>query len=264
MCIGAHPDDCEEMAGGLAALCGESGGRVSFVAATNGDAGHNESGGEPLALRRKIEAEAAARRIGAAAVVLDHHDGQLVPSLDLRWELLRLIRTFRPHVVVTHRPWDYHPDHRNISLAVQDCAYLLTVPLVVSDTTVLAKDPVILFASDEFQRPYPFHADVVIDIGPVLEAKLDMLACHASQFFEWLPAHASRMHEVPADSTARRAWLRHEQEPVYRQVADRFRGQLVERYGAERGNGVRYAEAFELCEFGAPLTAHFEAAVLPF
>jgi LmbE family N-acetylglucosaminyl deacetylase len=264
MCIGAHPDDCEEMAGGVAVLCREAGGRVSFVAATNGDAGHYDLGGEPLALRRRIEAETAARRIGAAVVVLNHHDGQLVASLDLRWELLRLIRAFRPDVVVTHRPYDYHPDHRNISLAVQDCAYLLTVPMVLPNAPVLDRDPVILYASDEFLRPYPFHVDVVVDIGSVVDAKLDMLACHTSQFFEWLPAHASRLIEVPEDPPARRAWLRDEHEPSYRQIADRFRDQLVARYGAERGTGVLYAEAFELCEFGAPLTALSEAAMLPF
>src|SRR6476620_6521266 len=79
--FGAHPDDCDQRAGGIAAKFAALGHRVRFVSVTNGDAGHQTEGGGALAARRRAEAREAGRRIGIEYVVLDNHDGELLPTL---------------------------------------------------------------------------------------------------------------------------------------------------------------------------------------
>jgi LmbE family N-acetylglucosaminyl deacetylase len=264
MCIGAHPDDPELMAGGLAALLTGAGGPVCFVSVTNGEAGHYEMHGAVLARRRRMEAESAALLIDAEAVVLENPDAQLIPTLEVRHQIVRLIRLWQPDLVITHRPNDYHPDHRYTGQLVQDSTYLLTVPNVLSDVTALASDPVVMYGSDSFRRPYPFQADIVIDIDAVLEKKLDLLDRHESQYYEWLPFHDGKLSEVPLDHEGRRAWLRRDNEAALRADANRFRDQLVARYGPERGAQVVYAEAYELCEYGRQIESGEAATLLPF
>src|SRR5690349_25043230 len=82
--FGAHPDDCDLRAGGLAAKYAALGFKVKFVSVTNGDAGHQSMGGGQLAKRRRAEAQEAARRIGIEYDVLDNHDGELLPTLPVR------------------------------------------------------------------------------------------------------------------------------------------------------------------------------------
>ena len=81
---GAHPDDCDSKAGGVAAKYAAAGHQVRFVSVTNGDAGHHEIGGVELARRRRAEAEAAGAVAGIEYHVLDIHDGELVPRLENR------------------------------------------------------------------------------------------------------------------------------------------------------------------------------------
>lgn len=252
--FGAHPDDCEASAGGLAALFSRRGGRVLFVMMTNGDAGHQTLGGGSLARVRREEERAAAEAVGAEALVLDNHDGELVPSLDRRREVIGIIREFKPDLVLTPRPYDYHPDHRYTSILVQDAAYMVTVPNVRAHAAHLPRDPVIMYVADRFMKPYPFTPDVVVDISSVVEQKFEALHRHTSQMYEWLPYNGGYLDQVPEDQAARREWFRQRWEPRVGGIADRFRNLLVEQYGQERGSQVRYAEAFEACEYGAPLT----------
>lgn len=253
--IGAHPDDADYHAGGLAALYRSAGHEVRMVSLTNGDAGHHESFGPVLAERRLREARAAAAIIGATYDIFDIHDGELLPTLANRHRVIRLIRTYRPDLVLTHRPNDYHPDHRYTSQLVQDASYMVTVPAVLPGVRHLPRDPVVAYLPDAFTRPYRFDPTVAIDVGPVVEEIIDMLACHVSQFFEWLPYNTGRLDEVPADTAARREWLGREVKQRLREQADRFRDALVQRYGPERGAAVEFAEGFEACEYGSPLDA---------
>lgn len=259
MMIGAHPDDCDFRAGGCARLWRERGFEVRFISATNGDAGHHLEGGGRLAQRRAAEARAAGAVIGIDYVALDLHDGELVPSLENRFTFIRTIREFAPDLLLTHRPWDYHPDHRYTSQLVQDASYLLTVPNVCATTPHLPQMPVIMYCEDGFRKPLPFAPDVVVDIDPVIELKGDMLYEHESQVFEWL----ARGQEVPATAEARRSWIRARVKNRSHQTADRFRAQLCEAYGDERGSRVETAEAFELCEYGAALTPERRARLFP-
>jgi LmbE family N-acetylglucosaminyl deacetylase len=251
--IGAHPDDADYHAGGLAALYRAAGHVVQMASLTNGDAGHHAAWGPKLADRRRAEATAAAAVIGATYVVLNNHDGELQPSLENRRQVIRLIRSFRPDLVLTHRPNDYHPDHRYTSQLVSDAAYMVTVPAVAPEVPALVADPVIAYMPDEFQKPYPFRPDVFVDVTPVFDRIIAMLDRHESQFYEWLAYHAGLLDQVPADPAARRDWLAAWIGPRLRALADRHRGRLEELHGRERAARIEYVEAFEACEYGARL-----------
>jgi LmbE family N-acetylglucosaminyl deacetylase len=245
--IGAHPDDCDIKAGGTAVLFAEMGHNVMFVSVTNGDAGHHEMGGGALAKRRMAEAEEAGRRLGVKYVVLDNHDGELFPYLHIRLDLIRLIRNWNADIVISHRPNDYHPDHRNASILVQDAAYMVIVPNVAPDSPPLAKNPVFLYMEDRFQRPNPFRPDITIDVSSVLDKKYYGMAAHDSQFFEWLPWTAGRLSEVPAFAEERLQWLKNSRRF---EISPLVRENLTKWYGAEKAKNAVSAEAFEICEYG--------------
>src|SRR5437660_10758038 len=184
ICFGAHPDDCEIQAGGVATLWAARGHHVKLVSVTNGDIGHWRDAGGPLANRRKAEAEAADKILGVTCEVLDIHDGELLPTLDNRRLITRLIREWKADIVLGPRPNDYHPDHRYTGVLVQDAAYMVTVPFFCPDVPYLKNSPVFFYYPDSFQKPNPFQPDVAIAIDSVIEKKLDALGLIVSQFAE--------------------------------------------------------------------------------
>jgi N-acetylglucosamine malate deacetylase 1 len=262
--IGAHPDDGDIKAGGTAAQWCALGHVVRLVSLTNGQAGHQAMWGSELARRRRAEAQAAGRAIGASYEVLDHPDGELDDRLEFRHEVIRLVRSFRPDLLITHRAIDYHPDHRFAGLLVQDASYLLTVPGICPDVPHLAACPVILYFSDAFCKPCRFEPHVVVDIDETFDRVVAMLHCHESQFYEWLPYNAGYLDSVPEDDAARRAWLADRLRRRIRPLADRHRDVVIQTYGPARGREVRYIEAFEVSEYGAPLDATARARLFPF
>jgi LmbE family N-acetylglucosaminyl deacetylase len=262
--FGAHPDDCDFSAGGVAALYARQGHSVLFVSVTNGDAGHHEVGGARLAQRRRAEAAAAGAAIGIRYEVLDNHDGELLPTLENRRQIITIIRSFRPDLIMSPRPNDYHPDHRYTSQLIQDAAYMVTVPNISAFSEHLPANPVIVYVSDSFQKPYPFTPDVVVAIDDVIEQKVDMAHAHTSQVYEWLPYNGGYLDQVPSAAHLRRDWLRQHMDARLRRDADRYRAQLIARYGEEAGRRVQYAEAFEGCEYGAPLNEANAVRLFPF
>ena len=241
--FGAHPDDCDQKAGGTAAKWAALGHQVKFVAVTNGDAGHQTEGGGALARRRRAEAAEAARRFGIVEYdTLDNHDGQLVPSVDVREQVIRKIRQWRADIVLAPRPNDYHPDHRYTGVLIQDAAYMVVVPNIAPDTPPLRKNPVFLYFQDGFQRPNPFRPDVAVAIDDVLDKKIHALDAHTSQMYEWLPWVAGNLEEVPKDPAARVEWLRKTRSGS--PLSDAVREAVRKRYGA-KADAVRNVEAFE-------------------
>src|ERR687898_682495 len=206
--FGAHPDDCDQRAGGTAAKYAALGHRVRFVSVTNGDAGHQTEGGGALAARRRAESQEAGRRIGIEYVVLDNHDGELLPTLNVREQIIRQIRQWNADLVLAPRPNDYHPDNRYTGILVQDAAYMVVVPNVAPDTPPLRRNPVFMYVEDRFQKPNPFTPDVAVAIDEVIEKKVDMLDAHVSQFYEWLPWVAGNLEKVPKGAAERKQWLR--------------------------------------------------------
>lgn len=244
--FGAHPDDCDEKAGGLAAKYAAAGHRVKFVSVTNGDAGHYEQGGGPLAKRRREEAFEAGRRIGIEYEVLDNHDGELMPTLEVRRQIIREIREWHADIVLAPRPNDYHPDHRYTGVLVQDASYMVTVPDVVTNVPALKTNPVFLYFSDRFTRPQPFRPDIVVSIDDVFDKKISVLDAHVSQMYEWLPWHDGKLDEVPKDPAARKQWLA-QQRPS--RVWPDWKAALEKWYGAQAAS-IQHVEAFELTEYG--------------
>jgi LmbE family N-acetylglucosaminyl deacetylase len=246
--FGAHPDDCDIRAGGTAAKWAEMGHQVKFVSVTNGDAGHQTEGGGALAKRRRAEAAEAGRRLGIAEyVTLDNHDGELVPSVNVRNQVIREIRRWNADLVLAPRPNDYHPDHRYTGVLIQDAAYMVVVPNICPDTPPLKRNPVFMYHQDHFQKPAPFRPDVAVDITATWEKKLAALDAHVSQFYEWLPWVDGRLDEVPRDPAGRKKWLAKVRggapNPDVRQA-------LAKWYGPERAAKAQVAVAFELCEYG--------------
>ena len=248
--FGAHPDDCELDAGGTAARWAKLGHKVKFVSVTNGDIGHHEMAGAILARRRSAEVKKADAILGVATEVLDNHDGELLPTLENRRTITRKIREWNADVVISHRPNDYHPDHRYTGVLVQDAAFMVTVPSFCPDVPALRKNPVFLYSEDDFKKPNPLCPEIVVPLDPVFDQKVDAVDAMESQFYEWNPWLAGYLDEVPKDKAARKAWLKVRLARRYGGTADRFRGKLVELLGEERGKAVKTAEAFEICEYG--------------
>jgi LmbE family N-acetylglucosaminyl deacetylase len=246
--FGAHPDDCDIRASGTAALWVKSGYAVKFVSVTNGDAGHQTMHGRELAKRRLAEAKESARRQGIEYEVLDNHDGQLLPTLEVREQIIREIRGWKADVVLAPRPNDYHPDHRYTGVLVQDAAYMVVVPAVTPDVPALRKNPAFFYYQDNFQRPNPFRPDVAVSIDEVIDQKISAMDSHVSQFYEWLPWVAGTLDQVPAGAEDRKAWLKR---TWFQPANAETRAALVKWYGPEIGNRTKYYEAFEVCEYGA-------------
>jgi LmbE family N-acetylglucosaminyl deacetylase len=247
--VGAHPDDCDIKFGGTAAKFARAGHAVKFLSVTNGDAGHQSQGGGDLAKRRYLETQESARRLGIAEYeVLDNHDGELTPNLEVRKQIIRAIRKWNADIVVAPRPNDYHPDHRYTGVLVQDAAYMVVVPNVAPDTPPLKKNPIFMYYSDGFQKPAPFRPDVVVALDDVWDTKVHALDAHTSQVYEWLPWVDGKLESVPRDAAQRKAWLSKQR---YRGVTSpAMRAALEARYGKEAAAKVGVVEAFELCEYG--------------
>lgn len=249
--IGAHPDDCDQDAGGTAILFAQMGYAVKFVSVTNGDAGHQSEGGGMLALRRMGEAQEAGKRFGVVYDVLDNHDGELTPRLEVRLQIIRKIREWNADLVIAPRPNDYHPDHRYTGVLVQDAAYMVAVPNVTPDTPPLKKNPVFVYSQDFFQRPNPFRPDIAIDISSVFDKKVHALDAHVSQVYEWLPWIGGYAEQVPKNIADREKWLATR---IAVRLTPEVKASLEKWYGKEKAGQVKNAEAFEVCEYGAQPT----------
>lgn len=248
--FGAHPDDCDSKFGGTAALYAKMGHKVKFVALTNGDAGHQSMGGGVLGKRRRAEAKKSAEILGIEYDVLDNHDGELIPTLNVRHQVIRKIREWNADIVLGLRSNDYHPDHRNAGIAVQDAAYLVIVPNVTPDTPPLKKNPVFIYMSDRFKKPNPFSKDIAVVIDDVIDTKVRALAAHDSQMFEWLPwVSGADMSQVPSGETERINWLkkRWAREKTWDAVEA---GAIKKWYPNMTAADAKHVEFFEICEYG--------------
>lgn len=266
--FGAHPDDCEIDSGGTAVLWAAQGHHVKFVSTTNGDIGHATMAGGPLAKRRTAEVKAAAKILGVEeSQVLDIHDGELMPTLENRKTFVRLIRQWQADIVISHRPYDYHPDHRYTAILVQDAAFMVTVSHFCPDVEPLTKNPLFLYSADRFQKPNPFEADIVVGIDTVIETKGNALWQLESQIESlWATGGFEKVIPVPKEGAARE---KRRQEFLTKRlqrdrVAERYREKLIERYGRDKAARFDYAEAFEICEYGRRPSADDIKQLFPF
>jgi N-acetylglucosamine malate deacetylase 1 len=252
--FGAHPDDCEISAGGVGALWAEQGHAFRCVSLTNGDIGHFGMSGGELALRRMQEVEAAAEILGISTRVFDIHDGELMPTLENRKEVAREIRNWQADIVMVHRRYTYHADHRYSGILVDDAIVLVEAKFFTPDTPPLPRSPVVLYYSDNFERPLPFEPDIVVSIDDAAAKKRAALEQMPSQFSDVDSWTYGRSDNVPEDEETR---LRLRIDNLMNRninIANRYRSELIDLYGEERGNSIEYAEAFQVSEFGRRAT----------
>lgn len=251
--FGAHPDDCDLRFGGAAMLYRAHGANVRFVSMTNGDTGHFSEGGGPLARRRNAEAQASGALADIRYDVLDIHNGELEPSVANRKLVIQIMRESRADLVLCHRPWDYHPDHRSVGVLVQDAAYTVTVPNVAPLSTPLLRAPVVGYLFDDFTDPSPYVATVAIDTDAVFERKIDMVHCHVSQLYEWLPYNGGVLDQIPAGDAERRELTAGNLRRRFGHLADTCREALLRCYGPEHGSQVQTAESLMISQYGRSL-----------
>ena len=252
--FGAHPDDAELKASGVAALWAAQGHKVKFVAMTNGDVGHFAEAGGPLAKRRKAEVAECARILGIETHVMDIHDGELTPSLDNRKAVARLIRDWQADIVMGHRPYDYHPDHRYTGVLLNDAAVVVVAPFFVPDSPPTTRNPVFMYYSDNFQDPKPFDPTIVVGIDDVADKKWKCVSAMPSQFGDKDSWQGRTLPNVPAGDNERQTYLLELVKKRNLAVADEYRQRLVALYGKEKGQAIKYAEAFQLGQYGRQAT----------
>lgn len=248
--FGAHPDDAELGAGGVATLWAREGAAVKTVAMTNGDVGHFSQAGGPLAQRRAAEVSECADIFGATSEVYDIHDGELMPTLENRRKVVRSIREWQADVVIGHRRWDYHPDHRYVGELVEDASVVVVAPFFEPLTPNVDRNPIFLHDSDNFEKPYPFQPDIVVSIDASAEAKWDCVRAMPSQMADADSWQGRYLEGVPDSQEARAEFILDRFKRGTAATADKYRDRLVELYGEEAGNAVVYAEAFEICQYG--------------
>ena len=264
LAIGAHQDDNEFRVGGMARKWVSAGHEVRFLSMCNGCGGHHIMTPEETSARRAKESASVAEFLGIRYDIWDIDDCTLMADLPTRMRLIRYIREFSPDLIIAHRPNDYHADHRASAQLVADASYILTVPHTCPDTPAMRQMPVIVYNEDRFKNPL-FHADFVVDMDGEIDAKLHIAHLNESQVYEWLPY--THCETVPEGEAERFEWLKGmnisadttDAEVMaasrgyavrYAKTAARFRRELIEKYGEERGSRVRFAEAFELSEYG--------------
>jgi N-acetylglucosamine malate deacetylase 1 len=197
--------------------------------------------------------------------VLDIHDGELEPTLENRRTITRLIRDWKADLVFGHRPNDYHPDHRAVGQLVQDASYMVTVPFFCPDTPHLDRNPIFLSYQDNFTRPNPMQADIVVSIDDVIEKKLSAVEALPSQFYEGGANGGPEL--VPSDAggkAKRKDQVRQSFSNRFASTAKRFRAKLRELYGEQQGDAVKFAEAFEISEYGRRPNAEEIRRLFPF
>lgn len=266
--IGAHQDDNEFRCGGLAHKYVKKGYEVRFLSLCNGSGGHHVLTPEETVRKRAGESAAVAKLLGVTYDVWDIDDCTLMADLETRRRLIRYIREFSPDLVITHRPNDYHADHRAAGQLMQDASYLLTVPHECPDAPAMRFMPVIMYNEDSFSNP-AFRADVVMDMDDEIDTKLAIANLNVSQVYEWLPY--TNNEDVPEGENERFEWLKGmdvtgkttDEEIMkaprgyavrFAKPAARFRKELIDKYGVEKGSKIRFAEAFEFCEYGSKPT----------
>lgn len=247
--ICAHPDEADEYAGGTAAAFAEMGHAVKFLALTNGDVGHFRDGGGQLASRRHAEAKEAGKRLGVEYEVLDTHDGELMPTLEVRRQVIERIRTWQADIVIGFHPnGGGHPDNRNAGKAVRDAMSFVGAPNMLPGVPALRKSPLCLLMTD-YATKRIHRSDISIDIGPTLEKKLGSWDAHATQFYEFAPWERGILDQVPDTWEGKRQFLL-DNWSDYVYVQPEMKESLEKWYGPERAASIRFAESFQIADFG--------------
>jgi len=209
LAIGAHSDDMDFYCGGTLALYVAGGHAVGICSMADGRGGGKADSPEQLAEMRHREFLASASVIGAEAFWPGIHDGMVTDDLDTRNTVVEVIRSFRPDVIITHPPNDYHPDHIATSHLVMDASF-----------TARVGTPPVLFV--ETESGHDFLPEEYVDVGEVWNQKMRMMDAHHSQYDHYVNPQTGQHENWLVDRAA---------------VMGRFRGMQC---------GAHYAEAYRV------------------
>jgi LmbE family N-acetylglucosaminyl deacetylase len=222
----AHPDDPEFFCGAMIARWCAAGHSVNYCLLTKGQRGAED---EKITIaeieqKRIAEQNAAARLLGVSSVLfLDYMDGDLVPDLKLRQNIVKVIRKFKPEIIVTSDPQnlfptDYrinHPDHRAAGQAVVDAVFP-----AAGNPRVLAEEdgkPLSPHQVEEVWLAQTHQSNLSVELTKYFETKMNAIACHVSQL----------------------------KEPI-----DQFREKMRSRWESDPDSGqLRYVEKFKRIQF---------------
>ena len=245
LCIHAHPDDAEILAGGTLALLAKAGHRITMVTMTAGDCGSAELGPEELSRIRKAEAGAAATLIGAEYLCAGFRDLSIFNDDASRRRVTDLLRQVDPQVILTASPEDYLCDHETTSQLVRDACFGAALPnyRTGNDAVALAGIPHLYFMDSIGMVDRAGNAvipDFTVDVQMSFETKRSMLAKHESQ----------------------RAWLRRQHNiDNYLDQMEEWTRSAGSRVGVSLGEGFRQYRAHPYPE--SPLLQEVLSAYLP-
>lgn len=229
--ITAHPDDAEIECGGTIAKCIARGDKVTVCHVSSGSLGHMEVMPDELRKIRAKEAKEAGAIVGSEVICAGFDDLEVFDNnKEARDRLVDIIRYANPDFIITHNPDDYMPDHTAVSRLAFDASFAATIPhyeferRFSNENTPVAKLVPIYYMNSV--GGVGFIPDLYVDISDYIDVKVEMMACHKSQY-EWLGEHTG------ADFIEKT------------KVASKFYG-----YQSE----VAYAEPFRICKAGLKLT----------
>jgi hypothetical protein len=125
---------------------------------------------------------------------------------------------------------------------------MVSVPQMTGGSEPLMKAPVYLYMPDRFQKPAPFSPDIVIDITAVAEKKADAICAHESQVYEWLPWNGGWADQLSSNPAEKRKFVGDRY--LARSSVERFKDAATKWYSPDKLQNIKYAEAFEICEYG--------------
>lgn len=252
--ISGHPDDYTLFGGGTGQKIIKNGGKVKFISLTMGEQGNPFRSGGELARVRLNCCEKIAQEFGVDMEVWNFHDGETWYTLETRNRILEVIRRFQADVVVCPHPFCTHPDHRNTGELVQDAAYFSAIKNIMPNIAALKRKPIVLYPwwHEIRNRISPFQVDIAVNTEDIIDELANITAVHGATIYEWA---AFKYHMLEAfegmSETERLAWHRQTvTEPLHEQRAEIGRKKLVEKYGSEEGSRIRFAEVFEVSEYG--------------
>ncbi len=248
--ICAHPDDAELTSGGTCILLSRMGYKIKYVSLTNGNKGHHKGTKNEIAIRRYNEVQEVKRRMNCEYEILNNEDGELESTLKNRMEVIRLIREWDADIVITHPPYDYHPDHRHTSLLVQDAAFLVNVPKILPEVPAVEQSPLFLYTRGRYINPQKLQPDIVVDITPVIREKAYVIDAHVSQMYEWLPWINRNNDVIPETEEGKIEYILRQYVLKRGEIKEKDKP-VVEKWYRDNTKKVKTIEAFEICEFGS-------------
>lgn len=252
--ISGHPDDYTLFGGGMGQKIIKNGGRVKFISMTMGEQGNPFRSGGELARKRLSCCGAVEDHFGVDIEVWNFHDGETWYTLETRNRVLEAIRTFKTDIVVCPHPFCTHPDLKNTGELVQEAAYFSSIINILPNVPALERKPVVLYPwwHEIRSRVSPFQSDIAITSEDIIDELCEITALHGSTVYEWA-AFKHNMLEALEQMSEKERILWHRKtviEPFHQRRAEIGRTQLIERYGIKKGGTIRFAEVFEISEYG--------------